>query len=649
MKYLRTALWSWLITYLLTQGYYLIAIITIILCLLHHYYFKYSSKYILIISTAISLLFLYTYSHHTLYTIHPQESYTGIVEEVKDYGMFVRINTYQHILVYNTDASVGDTIRFHGILENVDSLHNYGLFDYTDYMRRKGIYQCITTDTIEIVKHSYIPHALLYRYVQSSKLQEIASSFLYNDHEEDTLAIFFSSGMHFSFLLYHITKISSFYLFQDKVKIIEIICSFLLYALFPYSYSVARLFLMRLLKYYEDNYTKRIAMGMMILLFFKPYQCTSLGFIIPFLLSISSIFLQDTPRFLNQILILSPIQTATQYEVNLFWMLAFPLLRNVYSLLFVMVLVGLLFPISPYIALLEWLYTMIQAVSNKMLLLRDIAIWGRASMLCCILYLLAIFLWKESMVCRRLLIVSIIMYLVPIYGTPWISITFLDVGQGDCMLVEYPFHQGSVMVDTGGGYRDDLAQQVLIPYLKSRGIYKLDALIISHYDNDHSGAMNDLLEEINVEYLIDYNSMTEGLKIDKYTIEFLDIMRHSHDENDRSLITLFDLGTHTLLTTGDLSSIGEEQLLKEYPGLQVDYLKLSHHGSATSSSLYYLSRLSPQVVFNSSGRNNMYHHPSTQVLETVQRLHLPLYDTQQKGSIHLNLFFGIPFIYTAIS
>ncbi|MBR3694362.1 MAG: MBL fold metallo-hydrolase [Erysipelotrichales bacterium] len=563
--------------------------------------------------------------------------------------MIVRVDTYKHLLLYNTKASVGDTIQFQGELEYIDSLHNYGLFDYTDYMRNKGIYQCISTDTVEILKHSYLPHAILYRYVYTSRLQEIASSFLYNDHEEDTLAIFFSSGMHFSFLLYHITKISSFYLYSNKVKIIELLCSLLLHILFPYSYSVTRLFLMRILKYYESNYSKRIALGMMLLLIIRPYQCTSLGFIIPFILSISSLYLQNIPRFLTQILVLSPIQAATQYEVNIFWMLAFPLLRNLYSLFFVLILLGLVFPFTPYIALLEWLYMILQGISGDMLVLQDIALWGRASVFACILYLVAIFLWKESTVSRKLLLLSIVLYVLPIYGTPWITVTFLDVGQGDCMLVEYPFHQGSVMVDTGGGYRENLASQVLIPYLKSRGIRKLDALIISHYDSDHSGAMEDLLAEIEVEYLIDYTSEIEGVGIFDHTIEFLDITRHSDEENDRSLITLFDLGEYTLLTTGDLSSIEEEQILREYPDLTVDYLKLSHHGSATSSSLYYLARLSPQAAFNSSGRNNIYHHPSTQVLETLQRLSIPLYDTQQKGSIHLCIFFTIPFIYTAIS
>lgn len=647
MMFLRSCLWVWLILYLLINEYRVLYCISIVACVLHHMYFKYSKSYIVILVSLLFFTVLRIESRPYRLIMDTSVSYKGYVVSVEEYGAIIALDNYRKIVAYDVEADLGDQIIVNGSLEEIDSLHNLGLFDYKQYMNQRGIYQYIQIKEYEIVRKSYSLSAVIYRFIQSKSIRSLANQFLYGYGENSNLDVFFSSGMHFSFLLYHIIKICSFFMNENKSKWVELGVSALMLACFPNEISLFRIFVFRLLKWSEWRGVAKLSIGMMFLLFLRPEYCSSLSFIIPFALSLSSYFLKKLPRFISSKLVLFPIQLAIQYEINILWLVFFDLFKLLFSIDFIVMLLALLFPFELLSMFSNFLHSII-VTGYELISCVDVGlVVGKASLIVCILYLMGLFLLQESKRGGRLIFCSVILFFLPIYCNPFIKVTFLDVGQGDCMVVEYPFHQGIVMVDTGGGNRDSLASQVLIPYIKSRGFNSLDLLIISHHDEDHDGAMKDLLDEIKVDYYIDYETMPKGIKLNQYDIQFLDILRHGVDENNLSLITLFDFKTFKLLTAGDLSKENEEQLLREYPDLEVDFLKLSHHGSSTSSSLYYLSRLNPDIVFNSSGRNNLYHHPSNDVLKILDRLDIPLYDTQKRGSIHLYIFKSISFILSA--
>ena len=82
---------------------------------------------------------------------------------------------------------------------------------------------------------------------------------------------------------------------------------------------------------------------------------------------------------------------------------------------------------------------------------------------------------------------------------------FIDVGQGDCILIKRAFNQANILIDTGGNKNFDLAENRLIPYFKALNIKKLDALIISHDDFDHNGAMESLINKYKVDKIIQGN------------------------------------------------------------------------------------------------------------------------------------------------
>lgn len=648
MKYFRTCVWVWLISVLFTEGYYVLGTCMSLFSLVHHRYFGYSKKYQIGVSVLLLVIGLRIISRPYFSILEEKDRYIGTIEEIKEYGAIVRIDGFKKVLVYEIDADLGDKVEIEGKVSTIDSLHNRGLFDYQKYMNQRGIYQCINPETISIIKKGSSLHAFLYRYIQSLPINRIANRFLYGIDENEPYAIFFSTGMHFSFLIYHLTKLLSFYLDNKKIHWIEVILSIFLLACFPMEFSLLRICLYRVVRCFKQSSLTTLSISSLALLFLQPNCGNQLSFVIPFLLSLSNQFMKSYPSFIRTKVVLLPIQLLTQYELNLFWLLFFSTLKTLFSITFLSVILSIFLPISISFWFTQVLYDFSILIWDILSHFFNLAIVGKMSIGLCVLYYIGIYGIYESRVGGLCILLSIALFFITIYATPWIQVTFLDVGQGDCMIVEYPFHQGVVMVDTGGGMRENLAKNVLLPYLKSRGIRKLDALIISHHDIDHDGASEELLSAIPITYNIDYDNAPSLLKINAYTIYFLDCIRHGEDENALSLVTLFDFKRHTLLSAGDLNKENEEQLLKEYPKLQIDFYKLSHHGSASSSSLRYLSKLSPKLVFNSSGRNNRYHHPSYDVEEILKRLQIPLYDTQTRGSIHLVLFNQFSLIYTAI-
>ncbi len=236
----------------------------------------------------------------------------------------------------------------------------------------------------------------------------------------------------------------------------------------------------------------------------------------------------------------------------------------------------------------------------------------------------------------------------------------IDVGQGDCFLLE--LNNTNILIDTGGvlnysegwAYKEsyNMALNKIIPYLKSRGINKLDYLILSHGDQDHLGEALNLINNFKVNKIIlnsynnnykeleiinsktDYINISEAeLKVDNHTLKFIN--QAYNDENEDSLVLLINVNNKNLLFTGDIGEKAELNLLKNYNLPQIDYLKVAHHGSKTSSSLSFIEKINPQISLISVGENNRYGHPNQQVLDNLKNS--VIYQTALDGSVLINL------------
>ena len=246
-------------------------------------------------------------------------------------------------------------------------------------------------------------------------------------------------------------------------------------------------------------------------------------------------------------------------------------------------------------------------------------------------------------------------------------ITFLDVGQGDSIVVELPHRQGVYVIDTGGLLRFedeewkkkkrpfDIGRSIVSTYLKGRGISTIDALIITHADSDHMEGAFGLLQEMKVKEL-HYSKGSEAkqmmnellVEASAQKISLFHVHRSAnwqvgdvsfryvyperdapYKDNDSSLVLVIETPYREIWLTGDLEIDGEHQLiaLERMTPRKPVLLKVGHHGSRTSTSDEFLSFLQPDIAIISAGRNSRYGHPHTEVIERLHKRRIQIYDT----------------------
>jgi len=259
--------------------------------------------------------------------------------------------------------------------------------------------------------------------------------------------------------------------------------------------------------------------------------------------------------------------------------------------------------------------------------------------------------------------------------SPFGEIVFIDVGQGDSILIKLPYGRGVYLIDTGGllAFANeewqkkkttfDPGEDIVVPYLKSVGITVIDKLIVTHDDADHMGGGLAILQHIRVkEIVIPETLKEEFIKTDflQYALqEELHItamqagdgwkvggnqfyVLHPHekmsDSNENSLVLLAEINELKWLFTGDIGEEGERALLEQYPNLKADVLKAGHHGSKTSSSPYFLDQIDAKVVVVSAGYNNRFGHPHPEVLSAYSERNMRIFRTDEQGAITYSYF-----------
>lgn len=231
---------------------------------------------------------------------------------------------------------------------------------------------------------------------------------------------------------------------------------------------------------------------------------------------------------------------------------------------------------------------------------------------------------------------------------------FYDVGQGDSAYILYK--DKYIQIDTGGTINSSYnpGEEVTARGMIKRGIDKIDILILSHFDEDHTGGTEKLLEKNLVENVIInkkevgnrtfesiensnakiyYPVKNTPLIIDKdFKMEFLNIKPDEFiQSNDSSLIVLITYKNTKILFTGDASSNLEDELLGVIGN--IDILKVAHHGSENSTSRNFSYSTRPKFSIISVGKNNSYGHPSKKVLDNLNNINSKILRTDLEGEI----------------
>jgi competence protein ComEC len=250
------------------------------------------------------------------------------------------------------------------------------------------------------------------------------------------------------------------------------------------------------------------------------------------------------------------------------------------------------------------------------------------------------------------------------------SLAVLDVGQASCQVLRWGRH--AVLVDAGNGaYRGPTSgRSVVEPYLAAAGIGRLDGLVVTHWDEDHSGSAPDLLMDLPVGFLaypatdppergisrriadlcrrrgVRLVALHRGdaLALDGASVRVLNppLLGSEPDENDRSLVMAAAMPHLEVLFTGDLEMRGERSLLSAGVLSPTQVLVVPHHGSGTSSTPGFVSEVSPRLALFSVGRGNRFGHPSTTVVDRYRQLGSRVGRTDRDGALFVQGRRGLP-------
>jgi competence protein ComEC len=411
-----------------------------------------------------------------------------------------------------------------------------------------------------------------------------------------------------------------------------------------------------------------LALSLLLVLLFDPFSVLSAGFWLSFS-AVALILLTCSARFpakrgnwvwihLWLALGLMPLLIIFFGQISLISPLANLIAVPLVSLLVVpLILAGMLLlvisdPIS-HLALsvadylLGWLWQMLNWLASL-----PLADWQLPAMpwwLTALIGLLTVLLLLPRAMPARwlglLTILALISYSPARPPAGQIYFTLLDVGQGLAAVVET--HSHTLVFDTGPRYseRFDTGSAVVVPYLQSRGIEKIDRLLISHGDNDHIGGVNGLKQHLPVTKLISSDVATlpgarpceagQQWRWDEVLFEvLLPLADQPGSDNNRSCVLKVTADNMTLLLPGDIERESERQLLARYGGqLKADILVVPHHGSLTSSGIRFVQTVKPGYALFPVGYRNRYGFPKQKVVDRYLNEASIILRSDQHGAI----------------
>lgn len=257
-------------------------------------------------------------------------------------------------------------------------------------------------------------------------------------------------------------------------------------------------------------------------------------------------------------------------------------------------------------------------------------------------------------------------------GFEQVQLTFVDVGQGDCLLIKTPEGK-NVLIDSGGSSQYDVGKKLLLPFFLKNGVKEIDMAVITHLHTDHVGGLCTLSKEIPIKKvgLYEGNSLisdeveekigvaaesfiylTKGQKLQigknleievlypnkKSKEEYLEIMENNKDENATCLVMKIMFKGVSVIMTGDIDTNGEMNILEDNSDkcLSTDILKVSHHGSKYGSSQEFLDEVKPSIAIVQVGKNT-YGHPDKKTLKRIENAGAFVYRNDIQGAVGVEI------------
>ncbi len=259
------------------------------------------------------------------------------------------------------------------------------------------------------------------------------------------------------------------------------------------------------------------------------------------------------------------------------------------------------------------------------------------------------------------LIINVILFIVHDNIPSDLTITNIDVGQGDCACIMC--EDKVILIDGGSSDVSEVAKYRIVPFLKYYGIDTIDYMIITHSDADHVNGFEEILNKddhfgLKIKNVVmpgisgtdkaynDFEKTVNASHVNLIRIYAGDMLRFSdmrltclhpsvgyawEDANDYSTVLELDYKGFKGLFTGDLGFHGEEAASERLN--DIDYLKVGHHGSKNSSSETFLSKVRPEIAVASAGYKNRYHHPAKEAIERIRGCGSAFFCTVESGAV----------------
>ena len=596
-------------------------------------------------------------------------------------------------------------LELEGKLSEPEGQRNFGGFNYQAYLKTQGIYQTLTIKRIQSLQKvsswdigenlsslrrkavvwikTHFPDPMR-NYMTGLLLGHLDTDFEEMNELYSSLGIihlFALSGMQVGFFMNGFKKLLlRLGLTQEKLKWLTYPFSLIYAGLTGFSASVIRSLLQKLLAQHGVKGLDNFALTILVLFAIMPNFFLTAGGVLScayaFILTMTSKEGEGLKAVARESLVISlgilPILSFYFAEFQP-WSI---LLTFVFSFLFDLVFLPLLsilfilsfvYPVTQFNFVFEWLEGVIRLVSQ---LASRPLVFGQPTAWLLILLLVSLALVYDM----RKNIKRLAGFSLFIVGLFFLTkhpleneITMLDVGQGESIFLRDVTGK-TILIDVGGKVEASKkiqawqekattsnAQRNLIPYLKSRGVDKIDQLVLTNTDKEHVGDLLEVTKAFHVgEILVSKRSLTqkefvaeleesqtkvrsvtegENLPIFGSYLEVLSPRKIGDGYHEDSLVLYGKLLDKHFLFTGNLEEKGEKDLLKQYPDLEVDVLKASQHGSKKSSSSAFLEQLKPEMTLISVGKNNRTKLPHQETLTRLETINSKVYRTDQHGAI----------------
>ena len=647
--------------------------------------------------------------HESIYN-GDETSITGKIESYSINGNKLKINiknkeeviaTYyidseEELIYLKENIGIGKTITVKGTLEEPINNTIPNTFNYKKYLYNKNIYYLFAVDSyvinndnniIEKAKDFLIKRA--YNSINSEYLlvlvlgdKSLISSDLYNTFQNSgTSHLLAVSGSHITVILLFL----SFLLkkLKEIPKLITITIILLFFAFVTNNApAVNRAIYFFIINKINKLYNLKLSniqvlfITAFILLLIDPFTLYDLGFIYSFCISLGIMYYSDKliGNFFIATLKVSiiaflfslPISSYINYELNISSILInLVFVPWISYIVFPVAIITFIFPVfNPILSILLSITNYLNNLGEFISVFINIP---KMPLIVAIVLFILFLLMKNNK--RYLYIALIILGLVklsPIINSNY-EIYFLDINQGDSVIIITPHQKDVIMIDTGGkitfeeeewkkGNKTYNLSDNTIKFLKSKGITKIDYLITTHGDTDHLGEAINIVNKLNVKNVIfnndaynnleleltkvldnkniNYYQNIRALNISNNTLYFLNNSLYDN-ENDNSNVIYFNIYNIAFLFMGDASTKVEEDLINKYNLENISILKVGHHGSKTSTSKTFIDYINPLISIISVGRNNRYNHPNSETLDILNtRI---VYRTDINGTIKFSI------------